>query len=268
MLAVQEIWGVICVKITTIPQRCCHILGLVNQSVWSTVNIIDPLTINLLALPSVPLEQRASLPTNPCVYIAVDNEEKAQYIGRSNNPRKRWQAHHRGIELALLGGIRIAYLESDANLLPEIERALITHFCPPLNQSIGNSPSPIRPRRQKSEAETLSKQLLENTNIRSPQSTYQRRSKGDHSGSISTENPSKVRRRKGSGSGSIHWKTITKHGRDYPQPWYHYEFWEKGEREVKSTKYIPKKLLPEVKRLDDEKAPVREILKLLGVIKF
>jgi hypothetical protein len=52
---------------------------------------------------------------------------------------------------------------------------------------------------------------------------------------------------------------------DYPQPWYRYEFWEKGDRVVKSTKYIPKRLLAQVQRLDDEKAPVREILKLLGV---
>lgn len=229
------------------------------------MTIIDPSTINPLALPSVSLEQRAALPTNPCVYLAITSEGKVQYIGRSNNPRKRWQAHHRGIELALLGGIRIAYLENDANLLPEIERALITHFCPPLNQSIGNSLKPIRTRRQKPEAEILSKQLLENTNIRSPQLIYQRRSKGDRSGPISTESPSKKRRRKGWGSGSIHWKTITRHGKDYPQPWYHYEFWSDGDRLVKKSKYIPKKLLPKVQQLESEKAPVTEILKLLGL---
>lgn len=85
--------------------------------------------------------------------------------------------------------------------------------------------------------------------------------------SPSTESPSKTRRRKGSGSGSIHWKTITKYGRDYPQPWYHYELWEKGDRLIKSTKYIPKRLLGDIQRLEQEKAPVREILKVLGVIK-
>ncbi len=84
--------------------------------------------------------------------------------------------------------------------------------------------------------------------------------------SPSKKSPSKPRRRKGDGSGSIHWKTITRNGKDYPQPWYHYEVWEKGDRLVKSTKYIPKMLLPEVQQLDDEKAPISEILKLLGAV--
>lgn len=83
--------------------------------------------------------------------------------------------------------------------------------------------------------------------------------------SPSTESPSKTRRRKGSGSGSIHWKTITKHGRDYPQPWYHYEFWENGDCLVKRSKYIPKRLLKTIQELEASKAPVREILELLGV---
>jgi len=83
--------------------------------------------------------------------------------------------------------------------------------------------------------------------------------------SPSKKSPSKNRRRKGNGSGSIHWKTITRNGLGYPQPWYHYEEWEKGDRLIKSTKYIPKKLLPKVQQLDNEKAPIREILKLLGV---
>lgn len=37
-------------------------------------------------------------------------------------------------------------------------------------------------------------------------------------------------RAKGQGSGSIHWKTITRKEKDYPQAWYHYEFWDKGDR--------------------------------------
>ncbi|MBW4607733.1 MAG: ASCH domain-containing protein [Hassallia sp. WJT32-NPBG1] len=76
--------------------------------------------------------------------------------------------------------------------------------------------------------------------------------------------PSKMRRYKGEGSGTIHWRTITKGGKDYPQAYYHYEFWNGGDREVKSTKYIPKRLLAQVQQLDIEKAPVREILQLLG----
>ena len=50
------------------------------------------------------------------------------------------------------------------------------------------------------------------------------------------------------------------------QAYYHYEFWNQGDRLVKSTKYIPKRLLSQVQRLEQDKEPVREILKLLGVV--
>jgi len=85
--------------------------------------------------------------------------------------------------------------------------------------------------------------------------------------SPSNISPSKPRRRKGDGSGSIHWKTITRNGLDYPQPWYHYEVWEKGDRIIKKSKYIPKKLLGDIQNLQAEKAPIREILKLLGTVR-
>ncbi|OUL23993.1 hypothetical protein BV378_20405 [Nostoc sp. RF31YmG] len=78
--------------------------------------------------------------------------------------------------------------------------------------------------------------------------------------------PSKTRRHKGEGSGSIYWRTITKSGKDYPQAYYHYEFWNQGDRLIKSTKYIPKQLLAQVQQLDATKAPVREILEVLGII--
>jgi GIY-YIG catalytic domain len=78
--------------------------------------------------------------------------------------------------------------------------------------------------------------------------------------------PLNIRRAKGDGSGCIYWRTVTKKGKDYHEAYYQYEFWSGGDRLVKSTKYIPKKLLPEVQRLNDEKAPVREILTLLGVV--
>jgi hypothetical protein len=40
----------------------------------------------------------------------------------------------------------------------------------------------------------------------------------------------------------------------------------KRDRLIKSTKYIPKQLLLQVQKLEQEKAPVREILKVLGVM--
>ena len=77
--------------------------------------------------------------------------------------------------------------------------------------------------------------------------------------------PSKMRREKGEGSGTIHWRTITKNGKDYPQAYYHYEFWSGGDRLTKSSRYIPKRLLSQVQQLDADKAPVREILQMLGL---
>ncbi|MCC5640416.1 hypothetical protein LC593_32230 [Nostoc sp. CHAB 5844] len=79
--------------------------------------------------------------------------------------------------------------------------------------------------------------------------------------------PSKTRRNKGEGSGSIHWRTITKNGKDYPQAYYHYEFWSEGDRTLKSSKYIPKRLLNRVQQMEQQKAAVREILQVLGVLK-
>lgn len=84
-------------------------------------------------------------------------------------------------------------------------------------------------------------------------------------GTPSKDSPSKARRHKGLGSGSIQWKTITLHGKDYPQAWYHYEFWKDGNRLVKKCKYIPKRLLSRIEKLEADKAPVREILLILRV---
>jgi hypothetical protein len=74
----------------------------------------------------------------------------------------------------------------------------------------------------------------------------------------------KNRRRYGDGSGYIYIRAVTKKGKQYQEAYYHYEFWDKGNRLVKTSKYIPKKLLGEVKALEIEKVPVQDILALLG----
>lgn len=77
--------------------------------------------------------------------------------------------------------------------------------------------------------------------------------------------PSKMRRQKGLGTGYVEQKPIIRNDKEYPQYWYHYEVWEKGDRLVKRSKYIPKQLVAKIQELEEEKAPVREILELLGV---
>lgn len=97
--------------------------------------MINPETLDLSALPSVALESKSDLPNQSAIYFAIDSQGVIQYIGRSMNVNQRWQGHHRAKELKSLGGIRIAYLGLDADLLPEVEAALIKYFNPCLNRS-------------------------------------------------------------------------------------------------------------------------------------
>jgi phage N-6-adenine-methyltransferase len=115
----------------------------------------------------------------------------------------------------------------------------------------------------KSADKLLGDKWIKNGEINISQASQGSPSNLDNSPSKIELSPSK--RRKGDGSGSIHWRIITRGGKDYPQAYYHYEFWQDGDRLVKSSKYIPKRLLPQVQRLEVEKAPVREILQLLGI---
>jgi len=106
--------------------------------------MIDPSTIDPSGLPSVPLTDRSQLPSEPCIYFAIDSQGVVQYIGRSINPKQRWMVHHRCPQLSSMDGVRVAYLLVDADLLPVVETALIKWFNPPLNsQRIVRAPVPL-----------------------------------------------------------------------------------------------------------------------------
>ncbi|BAY35665.1 XRE family transcriptional regulator (plasmid) [Nostoc carneum NIES-2107] len=96
---------------------------------------INPATIDLLALPSVSLQERSQLPSTPCIYFAIDSQGVIQYIGRTVNLQGRWLKHHRYKQLAQSKDVRIAYLSIEPDLLPEVELALIEWFNPQLNQT-------------------------------------------------------------------------------------------------------------------------------------
>ncbi len=86
----------------------------------------------------------------------------------------------------------------------------------------------------------------------------------------SVENPRKItppskKRKQGEGTGYIECKPIKRSGKEYKQYWYHYEEWSEGDRVVKKSRYIPKRLLAWVEKMNEEKAAVREILVVLGV---
>lgn len=74
--------------------------------------------------------------------------------------------------------------------------------------------------------------------------------------------PSKKRRKQGEGSGWIECKPIKRSGKEYKQYWYHYEEWREGDRLLKKSKYIPKRLVQKIERMNSEKAAVREILEV------
>ena len=70
---------------------------------------------------------------------------------------------------------------------------------------------------------------------------------------------SKTRRQPGEGSGAIFYRTVTKNGRDYQEAYYK---WRENGRQ--RSKYIPNKLLNEVKQAESRKLPIKDILVLLA----
>jgi hypothetical protein len=72
------------------------------------------------------------------------------------------------------------------------------------------------------------------------------------------------KRKQGDGTGYIECKPIKRSGKEYKQYWYHYEEWREGDRLSKKSRYIPKRSLARVEKLEGSKAPVRAILEVLG----
>ena len=102
--------------------------------------MINPQSLDLASLPSVPLAEKDKLPASPGIYFAIDSFSTIQYIGLSVNVKHRWGQHHRYKQLLSLGGIKLAWLIVDnIALLSEIEKALIAHFKPVLNNEFISS---------------------------------------------------------------------------------------------------------------------------------
>ncbi len=76
---------------------------------------------------------------------------------------------------------------------------------------------------------------------------------------------SKKRRQKGYGSGWIQCKPIKRSGKEYKQYWYCYEEWSEGVRLLKKSRYIPKRLVQKVEKINGEKVAIKKILEVLGV---
>ncbi|HLP92218.1 MAG TPA: helix-turn-helix domain-containing protein [Nostocaceae cyanobacterium] len=127
--------------------------------------MINPSEIDLKSLPWLPLDAKAAFPKNPAIYFAIDSTGKVQYIGRSVNPRARWQNHHQYENLESIGNVRIAYLFVDSpDLLPQIEAALIEWFTPLLNV-VGNKENHSEQSKTDGEVINTIKQLVDKKGI-------------------------------------------------------------------------------------------------------
>ncbi len=78
-------------------------------------------------------------------------------------------------------------------------------------------------------------------------------------------NLKRAKRQQGYGAGYVECRKVKRGSKLYSQFWYHYEIWSKGDRVIKKSRYIPKRLVPKVERMNEEKVSVRKILEVLGV---
>ena len=83
------------------------------------------------------------------------------------------------------------------------------------------------------------------------------------SSKISNPPCTKKKRSAGCGGGYVEYREVKRNHKVYAQYWYHYEFWENGRCVEKKSKYIPKSKRSRIERMNKEKAPVNEILKVL-----
>ena len=110
------------------------------------MSVLAPETIDLTALPFIPLEQRALLPNIPAIYFVLGTDNHVLYIGRAAFLRQRWHKHHRLEEFLLMAHITIAsFAVANRQSLPTLEHLCITQFNPSCNAILPLMPrAPLR----------------------------------------------------------------------------------------------------------------------------
>lgn len=83
---------------------------------------------------SVAIEDIKNLPTTACVYLIRNGNGDILYVGKSENLNRRWKNHHKFASLIGEPSISISYLEVPQEKLYAAEKALVSAFCPPLNE--------------------------------------------------------------------------------------------------------------------------------------
>ena len=83
----------------------------------------------------VKFENKYMLPSIPGIYFVMQDDE-VLYVGQARNIKKRWESHHKTIELQHFENITIHWIESDGRSLFEQEKEYIYFFHPPLNRNV------------------------------------------------------------------------------------------------------------------------------------
>jgi predicted GIY-YIG superfamily endonuclease len=91
--------------------------------------------INLADLPSIPWEDRKSLPHIPAVYFVISKNSEVIYIGSTYDICNRLNNHNVKKGFKLYEVCTIRYITSeDKSLLIDTESKMIKHFKPVLNK--------------------------------------------------------------------------------------------------------------------------------------
>ena len=106
--------------------------------------MIDPKSIDIFALPWLPIEVRSTFPRVPAIYFAMGSGSNLLYIGMTHDLKTRWANHHRYEELREREVEKIAYyfpnlrrsIPVDRDELARLEKYYICKFDPPLNKRL------------------------------------------------------------------------------------------------------------------------------------
>lgn len=87
-------------------------------------------------LPFTLVQDRRQLPAAGAVYVVIDQEGRALYVGATTNLRRRWTGQHHCLpKVEAYTDARIVWKELSAECLEEAERALIYALDPLLNRT-------------------------------------------------------------------------------------------------------------------------------------
>lgn len=102
----------------------------------------DALPLFPVVLPSVPFEERHSLPHVSGIYFALAANGDVLYVGATQNLYQRWIGHHHTENLNEFSCMTISYYTCEITALASIEQAMISQFQPLLN---GRTPHLYKP---------------------------------------------------------------------------------------------------------------------------